>query len=340
MIAIPYYASGFIKNPVDVYYVDREAAQLILLLRDPYLYSNFTNRFGHVVTFSYMPLVPIYFAPFELMGLNIKYGDVVADVVVLVAMYFIASSLLEKTERQLIWIPLTGSIAYALLPISILLTSVLATNMMIGAMFLVVGIAALFYKRWILSGILLGLALATNQFMIFVLPIIAIYCLRKSNVRPALVSILIAGAIVLPFLLYSPSSFLQDVVYYQFQRALQTNGSWSLYYVVYTLTGYGLGTLLRILIFAIPAALVTVVFSSGKKRVVTGIAIILSLATFVLPIDGFWNYFLLPATIVCAMVPIMITNKYVVLASPYLRKRLSSPTPSILHPKIDSTEPI
>jgi uncharacterized membrane protein len=327
LIAIPYFGFGLVKYPVDVYYVDREAANLILLFRNPYLYSDFTNRIGHVVTFAYMPLIPVYFAPFELMGWNIRYGSVVADVAILVAMYFIANSLLERNELRLAWIPLTGSIAYALLPISILLTSVFATNMMIGAMFLVVGIAALFYKRWILSGVLLGLALATNQFMIFVLPIITIYCLRKSNVRPALVSILLAGAIVLPFLLYSPSSFLQDVVYFQFQRPLQTNGTWSLYYIVYALTGYGLVTPLRILIFAIPSALVSVVFSTGRKKMLTGIAIVLGLATFVLPIDGFWNYFLLPSTIACSIVPLMITNRHVVRASPYLRKHLSSPNP-------------
>ncbi len=340
LIATLYFGFGLVKYPVDVYYVDREAAQLILLFRNPYLYSDFTNRIGHVVNFSYMPVIPIYFAPFELLGWNIRYGIIVADVVILVALYFIASSLLGKTERQLAWIPLTGPIAYALLPISILLTSVLGTNKMVGSMFLVGGIAGLFYKRWILSGVLLGLALATNQFVIFVLPIIAVYCLRKSNIKPALVSILLAGAIVLPFLVYSPSSFLQDAVYFQFQRPLQTSGSWSLYYFVYILTGYRLVTVLRILVFAIPTALVSAVFSSGRKRMLTGIAIVLSLAAFVLPIDGFWNYFLLPSTIVCAIVLMMITNKYVVRVSPYLRKPLTSPTPPILRPKIDSTEPI
>jgi uncharacterized membrane protein len=336
-IAIPYFGFGYIKDPVDVYYVDREAAKLILLFRDPYLYADFTNRFGQVVTFSYMPLIPVYFAPFALMGWDIRYGSIIADVVVLVALYFIIRSMADKHERQPVWTPLSGSLAYALLPISILLTSVLATNIMIGIMFLVAGIATLFYNRWTLSGVLFGLALATNQFIIVVLPIVAIYCLRRSNLRPVMVSMLMAGAVVLPFLLYSPSSFLRDVIYFQFQRPLQTNGSWSLYYVIYTLTGYSLGTPFRILIFGLPAGLVTFLFSSSKKRLLIGLAIVLSLATFVLPVDGFWNYFLLPATIVCAIVPIAATSKFIVQASPFPKNALSSST-TITRSKLDSVE--
>ena len=58
IIAIPYFGNGPDGNPVDIYYVDREAAQLILELKDPYLYSNYTNQIGELVTFAYLPLVP------------------------------------------------------------------------------------------------------------------------------------------------------------------------------------------------------------------------------------------------------------------------------------------
>ncbi len=140
LIAIPILGNGL--NLADIYYVDREAAKLVLELRDPYLYSNYTNHYGQIVTFAYLPLIPIYYAPFVLIHLDVRYGSIAADVASIVAMYFIAKSTLSKVEERSL-IPFSGIIAYAVLPTSIWLTSGAGTNMMIGSMFLVVALATL-----------------------------------------------------------------------------------------------------------------------------------------------------------------------------------------------------
>jgi hypothetical protein len=309
VIMIPYFGNGLHGNPVDVYYVDREAAKLILEFRNPYLFSNYTNYLGRVVTFAYMPVIPAYFAPFLLMGSDIRYGSIIADVAITIAMYFIGKSTSKGTYVKS-WIPFSGSITYAILPTSIYLTSVFGTNMMIGPMFLIVALAGIFEEMWLVAGIFLGLALAANQFVILIFPLIALYCLRNHNFKTILVSVLVASAIILPFMLYSPSKFLYDVLLFQLGRPPQPNGIWSLFYLVYSSSGFKMGTYLRLAIFLAPAGIATFLFSTTKRNVLIGTAIVSALASFVLPVDGFWNYFLLPMIIVCSLVPSILSGRH------------------------------
>lgn len=306
LIMIPF-AGVLHVNPVDVYYVDNEAAKLILEFRDPYLYSNYTNRFGEIVTFAYLPFVPLYFAPFVLIGSDIRYGSVFADVMITIALYFIGKSLLEKSHASS-WIPFTGSIAYAILPASIFLTSVMGTNQMIGLMFLIVALAVLLEDKSLLAGVFLGLALATNQFVLLVFPVLLIYCLRNRNFKTILVSILVASAIILPFLLYSPSGFLYDIMLFQFVRPMQQNGIWSLYHVVYMISGFKVDTFLRVAIFLVPTAIATFLFSNSKRNMLIGIALVSAIASVVLPNDGFWNYFLMPMAVICSLIPLILIS--------------------------------
>jgi uncharacterized membrane protein len=308
LLAIPYLGNGTSGNPVDVYYVDTEAAKLIANLKDPYLYSNFTNHFGSTVVFAYLPIIPIYFAPFALIGADIRLGSIVADVVALLAIYFIVKSTSIETQNKE-WLTFLGPVLYALLPVSILLTSVIGSNMMIGSMFTLAGIAALFDERKILAGVLLGSAVATNQFVILVLPVIVVYSVRNRNIRTPILAIIVASAIILPFFLYSPSKFLYDVIVFQFERQVQQNGPLSLYYVTYTGAGVAVSTFLRFTIFLVPAAVVTIVLSRTKEGLLWGVAIISALGAFVLPVDGFWAYFLLPVSIGCALAPIVIARR-------------------------------
>jgi uncharacterized membrane protein len=308
IIMMQYFGDGLHGNPVDVYYVDREAAKLVLQFQDPYLFSNYTNHLGRVVTFAYMPLIPAFFAPFVLIGSDIRYASIIADLIIIVAMYFIAKSTLAGGWPKS-WVFFSGSIAYVLLPTSIFLTSIEGTNMMVGPMFLIVGLAALFEKKWLVAGIFIGLALAANQFVLLVFPIIALYCLRNRDFKTLLISLLVASVIILPFMLYSPSQFMYDVLWFELQRPMQQNGIWSLYYVVFMASGYKLETYLRLAIFLIPAGIVTVFLSRSKRDVLTGAAIVSLLGAIVLPVNGFWNYFLLPLIFICALVPSILTIK-------------------------------
>jgi uncharacterized membrane protein len=307
LIALYYFSTGLLGKPVDVYYVDRESAKRVLEFQDPYLFSNYTNHLGRVVTFAYMPVIPAYFAPFVSIGSDVRYGSIIADVIVTIAMYFIGRSIIDRKYTGS-WFAFSGSISYAILPTSIFLTSISGTNMMIGPMFLMVGLAALIEKRHIIAGILIGVALAANQFIILLFPIIALYCFRNHGLKTAWVSVLSAAAIILPFMFYSPSKFLYDVFMFQFQRPIQQNGVWDLYYLVYALSGFKLGTYLRLAIFVIPASFATVFFSKIEKGLLVGSGIISTLASVVLPVDGFLNYFLLPFTILCSLVPSILAN--------------------------------
>ncbi len=302
-------------NPVDIYYVDNEAAKLLLQFKDPYLYSNYANQYGAPTTLAYLPIIPMYFSPFVLVGLDIKWAGILADVVIIISLYFISKSVLEEKKRyspsnHSKWTPPAGGLLYAILPIPIILTSITGSNQMIGIMFLTLALAALFKKQssW-LAGLFLGLSLAANQFIILLFPILAIYSLRLRDYKTIIISILIASVIILPFFFYSPANFVYDVGRFQFVRPIQHNGIWGLYGIVYWLTGYKLGTLVRIGIFGVPAAAATVVYSRGsKKNLLVGMGIVSAIAAVVLPIDGFWNYFLLPITMLCALTPLIITR--------------------------------
>jgi uncharacterized membrane protein len=308
LVSMYYFANGTIGNTVDVYYVDRESAKLILEFQDPYLFSNYTNHLGNLVTFAYMPVIPAYYAPFLVLASDIRIGNIVADVIIVVAMFFIGRSIMKR-ENFRFWVAFSGSIAYAILPTSIFLTSVSGTNMMIGSMFLFVGLAALFEERPSIAGVFIGVALAANQFIILIFPLVALYCLRNHNLKTVLISASVAAMIILPFMLYSPSQFVYDAFTFQFQRTMQKNGVWDLYYLVYTLSGFKLGTYLRVAIFIVPASFASFFFSRKKKNdLLIGSAIVSALASIVLPIDGFWNYFLLPFTFLCALVPSILSS--------------------------------
>jgi uncharacterized membrane protein len=302
VVVIPYLANGSNGNPVDVYYVDTEAARLVLGLQDPYLYSHYTNHYGGVVELAYLPLIPLYLAPFALPGADVRYGAVTADVVTVLAIYSISGSLLGRRFSNS-WIPFEGTIVFATLPISIWLTGIVGSNVMIGSMFLMVGLTALLRGNRLAAGLCLGLSLATIQFAVILFPIVAAYCLRNRNLKTPVVSILVASAIVLPFLLYSPSKFVYDVLLFQVERPLQQNAIFGLYYLVYSSFGFGPGTYLRATLFLIPAGVVTYLFSNERKRVLIGSAIVGAWGAFVLPVDGFLSYFLLPITISCALIP-------------------------------------
>jgi hypothetical protein len=290
LIVIPFLGNGLHGNPVDVYYVDREAARLIIDFQNPYLYSNYTNHLGEIVTFAYLPMVPICYAPFVLI-------------------YSLGRSLLGGTKTQM-RVVLSGPVAYAILPISIWLTSVAGTNMMIGSMFLFLAFATLVKDKDLAAGMLLGIALVTNQFVILVYPLIVAYLLRSRKFKALLVSIGTSCAIIVPFVLYSSSNFIYDTFLFQFERAAQQNGIWSLYNLVYSTTGYQIPVFLRIFAFLILASITIVLFSNSKVRMLVGIGVLSALGAFILPIDGFLNYFLLPATVLCAILPVIVADRY------------------------------
>ena len=117
--------------------------------------------------FAYLPMVPIYYAPFYLLG-DIRFGSIFADILIMFSLYYIAKSI---NRGAAFFAPL----AYAFFPFSIWLTSVASTNIMIGTSFLTVSTATLLQKKHLVAAIFLGLALATNQLVLLALPLIIFY---------------------------------------------------------------------------------------------------------------------------------------------------------------------
>lgn len=274
------------NGPVDVYYVDGWAAHSVLELSSPYS-QNYSIPAAGTGIFVYLPFVPIYYAPFYLMG-DIRYGNVFADVLVMISLYSIASKFFTKHKVY-------ASLLYALLPPSIWLTSVSSTNMMIGIAMLAVSFALIMNERFLLGSLFFGIAIATNQFVILTIPLVAYHFWKKRKLLQLFVAGVSALLIILPFFLLDPARFSYGVLSFQFERPLQANGSFSLYSTLYALLGYKLETWIRVTIVAI-LSVITLAWFTGNERIrfLPSVILLLSIGAFVLPVNGFWNYFLLP----------------------------------------------
>ena len=237
-------------------------------------------------------MVPIFYVPFSLLG-DIRMGNIFADVLIMLAAYWIAKSLNCKTA-------LYAPLVYALLPVSIWLTSVTATNMMIGTAFMMLSFAALLRKQFRLAAVFLGLGVAANQLVILTLPLFGYYFWKAQKFKDFILSLAVSLAIILPFFVLSPSQFFYDVVTFQFVRPLQADGPFSLYSIVQTVFKIQLDTVVRVILFAVPFLFLTVLPKQRPKVLLLSAALILFLAAFVLPVNGLWNYFLPSFAIVCA----------------------------------------
>jgi 4-amino-4-deoxy-L-arabinose transferase-like glycosyltransferase len=286
-------ANGSNYGPVDVFYADKYATRTILDFSSPYL-QEYAVRTTEVVSFAYLPFVRIYYAPFYLLG-DIRYGNILADAIIMVSVYFVAKHI---SPRRAILAPMV----YAILPPSIALTSVVSTNIMVGTAFLTASLAFLLYGRHSGAAVFLGLAITSNQLIILTLPILILYFWKMEKSFYLLIAALISTAIILPFLVLSPSKFIYDVIEFQFVRPHQSNGIFSLDGVIYTAFGEALQTWIRVSIFGLLGVVTLAWFARRTDRLVISTGIFLLSGAFLLPVDGFWNYFLPAFAIGCIFV--------------------------------------
>ena len=90
VISIPLFAN-VPYNPVDVYYLDNQGAKLILNFQNP-CSQGLAAQGIPVNMFAYLPFVPIYYAPFYLLG-DIRFGNIFADMLIMFSLYYIAKSI-------------------------------------------------------------------------------------------------------------------------------------------------------------------------------------------------------------------------------------------------------
>jgi len=310
LVSIPVFA--FVANsPVDVYYVDRLAAQIVLDLKSPYLQGVVFHNFV-LNQFPYLPMIPVFYAPFYLLG-DIRFGSIFADILIMFSIYWIAKSI---NRGAAFFAPL----AFALLPFSIFLTSVISTNMMIGTAFLTLSTAALLKKNYLVGAILLGVALATNQLVALVLPLLIFYFWGERKFSHFLGSLLVSAGIILPFLIANPFRFVYDVVLFQFERPLQVDGSFSLYSLVNSITGIALDSWVRVALFLLVILVAVLWFKRKTFYLIPLMGGVLLLGAFILPVNGFWNYFLPGAAFFCALIPYAIDE-----ITSKIEKSVSSP---------------
>ena len=296
LASIPAFANAP-GSPVDVYYVDKQAAKLILELQNPYAQAIDIKGHG-IYPFVYLPMVPLYYIPFYLLG-DIRFGNITADILIILAIYWIAKSI---NRGAAFFAPLT----FALLPFSVWLTNVAATNIMIGTSFLALSTAALLNKKYLTATIFLGLTLATNQLTLLAFPLIFYWFWREHKISYFFGSLPIAAGIILPFFVTDPSRFLYEVGPFQFQRTLQSDGSYSLYSLINLTTGQSIPSWLRIGLFLAIAVAAVILLRQKPSFLIPLTAFVLLLAAFILPVNGFLNYYLPGAAFCCALIPYVI----------------------------------
>ena len=296
LIMIPLFAYSPYGS-VDIFYADNQAAKLILELKNPYSYGLVIHGYDQNL-FVYLPMVALYYVPFYLLG-DIRFGNIVADILIMFSIYWIAKSI---NRGAAFFAPL----AYALFPLSILLTSIASTNIMIGTSFLTVSIAAMLQKKYSIATIFLGLALATNQLVVLALPVLIYYFWDKHKFSYFLGSLLLSAGIILPFFITDPFHFIYNVVIFQFERPLQSNGSSSLYNLINSTTGQLIPSWLRVAIFFVTVIIAVILLRRKTFFLIPLIGGLLLLGAFILPVNGFLNYYLPGATFICALIPYII----------------------------------
>jgi hypothetical protein len=296
LAAISVFANTQYK-PVDVYYADTQAAQLILGLKNPYVHTYIIHEYTLDV-FAYLPFVPIYYAIFVPFG-DIRYGSIFADILIMLSVYLMA----KATH----WgIRVYAPLAFAVFPASIWLTSVASTNIMVGSAFFLLSIAVLERGKFIPAAVFLGLGVAASQLTIIALPLVGVYFWKNRKFSSFTLALLVPVAIALPFFLASPSRFIDQVVLFQFERSLQPDGLFSLYSLVQASSGIQLSTLFRIIILLILTFAILLAYPRKPSLFVPMLGLLLFSGAFVLPVNGFWNYFLPSCAVGCAVLPQII----------------------------------
>ena len=127
-------------------------------------------------------------------------------------------------------------------------------------------------------------------------------------------SLLVGAGIVLPFFMQNTFRFIYDVILFQFQRPLQSNGVFSLYSLVNTTTGISLSSWIRVTLFLVATLIAVICLRRKKLLLVPLMGTLLFLGAFVLPVNGFWNYFLPGATFLIAGIPYVIDELTIKIA--------------------------
>jgi hypothetical protein len=278
----------------DVYYYLSQGAQVLVSGGNPYAHT-YTGIPAALVTpgaqqvFAYLPFTAIYLVPFYLAG-DIRFGLVAADLVVGASIYLYGGR----------W-NLAASLLFLFIPLTVLFSTYYVNAALVAMVFL--ALFLLFESRGQprLGALSLGLSLASIQFALLVAPLALVYYARKGMWLEVAIAVVAGAAVVLPFLLLTPS-FLDQTLLFQFSRAaaplvssggpLGTLVNPSLDAAVISLFGFGLPS------YAKATVELVVLAPLSRAKDLSSLArnstLFVLVSVFVLPNDFFWAYLELP----------------------------------------------
>ena len=262
-------------------------------------------RYGTVpVTeiFNYLPFTLLYYLPFVSFGLDIRYGNAVADILTAVGIFLIAL----KMQR-----PVRGAFLSSLWSLSSLsiITTYYGNNHMVTTALLTLTVLALVYRRYAIAGLFVGLASLTTQFGILALPFVLKYAfdvkkLKSVGITTAVVMI----SILAPFVVTAKNFLTNILLFYTGTPISQVLG---IYFSSPEIFGVKATTIAGILLY-----IILFVHACLPKNIAdTDLGLLCSriiLATLVLAVlmaPFFVEVYLLPAAAMMLIYPLIQSNR-------------------------------
>ncbi len=279
----------------DVYYFLTEGVRTLLTGGNPYIHT-YTSIPSALLTpgahqvFTYLPATLLYLAPFYLAG-DVRLGLVAADLMVGACLYLYGGR----------W-RLAAAFIYLFLPFVILFSTVFLNASVIAMAFIAAFFVLESRGRSVTGAVSFGVALATVQFSLLILPCLLVYYLRRRRwVEPVIVlvtAVLVAG----PFFVLSPSHFLSETLFFQFGRPtipLMTSGGIVGFALNPSMSAIALaafGVQVPLYVKAVAELVVVVIFArvTDVSSLARNSAFLVTSSVVILPNDLFWSYLELP----------------------------------------------
>jgi hypothetical protein len=188
----------FVPNPhIDVWYLLQQSSDGLRRGQDMYQ-QHWQHSHGLQAVYPYLPGTTLLLAPFRWLATDVRAG-------LLLAMLLTSWQLRRLT-------PGLGVLALLVVvhPYWVFLVDQSWTEPLL-LLFLAVAVAALVRGRPTIAVVAFALALACKQHIVLLVPLFALW--PAFGWRRALASVGIAGVIVLPWVLWSPSAFWHDAVH-------------------------------------------------------------------------------------------------------------------------------
>lgn len=280
---------------VDIYYYDAQGARALLSGIDPYGFS-YTGIPSWLLTpgasnvFPYLPGVVLFLAPFAALW-DVRLGLIFADVLVTFSIFYLGGSRARN-----------AALAFMLLPLTAVFSTSYPNNTLVAIAFLGIAISLWARKKGRVASAMMGVALASSQFIWFLFPLFLSFSMRAKKFGEIAIQVAVGLAITIPFALWNWSAFAYDTLAFEFARAPRIflsaaqfgyNVNPVLDGVVYTLTGLTVPLWLRAALVVV-GLFVAAAKSCDLPSVLRNSTILMTFVIFVLPNDLSWWYLELP----------------------------------------------